>query len=143
MKKSLNIVGTVELDRSEITQAIKEFLTKEGLTLNKAIYKVEGTSLAAVKVDVSRKEGEQKQLLINPKKGAKLNLGIFPSLKKFFDYERSKKNKYVKFEELFKLVKAEFPYMDENKLRIYIRDQRQLPGIKYDNSKKLIEIENL
>jgi hypothetical protein len=141
MKQFLNTIGTVELDRTEITQAIREFLDRKGLTLRKAMYKIENNTISLVKVDVSQESGgsvpNTPQIY---KKGAKLNIGIFAALKKYIEFHRQKNNTTIKFDELFELVKTEFPHMDENKLRIYIRDPRQLQGIKYDNSRRVVEL---
>jgi hypothetical protein len=139
MKQFLNTIGTVELDRTEITQAIREFLDRKGLTLKKAFYKVENNTVSIVRVDVSQ-ETTGATLPQQYKKGAKLNIGIFSALKRFIEFHRQRNNTTIKFDELYELVKTEFPHMDENKLRIYIRDPRQLQGIKYDNSKRVVEL---
>jgi hypothetical protein len=142
MKQFLNTIGTVELDRTEITQAIREFLDRKGLTLRKALYKIENNTVSLVKVDVSQETKGTPNILLSQhyKKGAKLNIGIFAALKRYIEFHRQKNNTTIKFDELYELVKTEFPHMDENKLRIYIRDPRQLQGIKYDNSRRIVEL---
>jgi hypothetical protein len=134
MKTELKTMGTVTLNRDDLTKLISDYLKTSNHLATRKITFVKETVIAEV-------ETEEKEKTVF-KKGAKLNKGLFPKLREYFKYEQQRKHANVKFTELWEVVRTEFPHMSEERLQMYLHDKRQLPDISYDKNKNLIYLKN-
>lgn len=151
MKTELKTQGTVELNRVEVTEAIRAYLKdKHHFNLTKAMYQIKGNILDTVKIDVtSEVAGEAGMAVVSPKslsvtgrlkKHARVNMGIFDRLRELFKGEKEQKTKELAFDSVFKQVKAWYPTITEKKLQIYLYDRRQLPGMGFSKVTGIIAL---
>lgn len=153
MKETLTLSGKVELSRTEITQAIDEWLKKnKKLSIVRAIYLTKDNTVASGVFDVrqevamdrtipefslpTRKVDKPEKNM--PKGWRRINVGVFQTIQGFIDEYRSKGLKQVDFDRLLEDIVYFHPRMDRKRLEIYIRDRRQLKGVSYDSKSKKV-----
>jgi hypothetical protein len=153
MKETLTLTGRVELTRPELTQAINEWLQKtKKLSITRAIYVTEGNTVKSgvfeVKQDVSvdrtipefsmPRVKEVKEERNMPSGWKRINVGVFQTIKELIEDYRKRGLKEVDFDTLLEDVTFFHQRMDKKRLEIYIRDSRQLKGIKYSSRDKRV-----
>lgn len=129
--------------------------------LTKAVYGVSGNTLNEVTIDVRKRLESTDKVVktlqtngaktlikktasiqaIRPtistkvpphsKKHEKVNKGLYGALREFFESERKNGVKTLNFEELYELVKVEYPHLEPSRLSLYLFDRRQFPDIDY------------
>lgn len=152
MKQELTVSGRIELTRQELTQVVKDFIAnKHKLNVTRAIYLSDSKdAMKGVVLDVVQEPQEklphkfpEKKMIVKRKaKGGskRINKGIFPFLREYFDDCRKRKVKILKFGDLYKDVRDLFPHMEEKRLSLYLYDVRQLKGIKYKSEDNTIHL---
>lgn len=153
MKKSLTITGRVELTREEISKDIIKFLREEHqLATEKIVYEIkdsEGKDIpgahlvgAVVYVHQSTQDSSIPKFGIEPKKTrqspteeiTRRNMGVNDTIRSILNnaYKaRTANQATVTFAQLLKDVIFQHQGMDEQKLRVYLYDRRQLPHIEW------------
>ncbi len=148
MKETLTLSGKVQVSRQEITQALNEWLLRnKKLKVSRAIYVTKDNTVDSAVLEVRQelavdrtipefslpKEEKKRNM---PKGWSRRNTGVFNTIREYIKEYKEKKLKSITLDELLSDVQAFQPYMTRNRLSIYIRDKRQLPGIKYDSQAK-------
>ncbi len=148
MKETLTLSGQVQVSRQEITQALNEWLLRtKKLKVNRAIYVTRDNTVDSAVLEVRQELAVDRTIpefslpkeekTRNMSKGwTRRNVGVFQTIREFIQEYKDKKLKSVTLEELLKDVQYFQPHMTRNRLSIYIRDKRQLPGINYDSKTK-------
>lgn len=159
MKTELRTQGSAELNRLELTEILRDYLKeRHNFNLTKATYKVDGHSnVTGVVMDVVKTENDaqvedRNMAFVSPasatthligkrlKKHQRVNMGIFNNLRLHFESERKKGTKQIPFNDLFALVRTQYPTIKEEKLSIYLYDKRQLPGIEFSRVEGIVKI---
>lgn len=155
MKKSLTVSGRVELTREEITKGIVKFLREEhDLATEKVVYEIKdshGNGIidsqlfgAVIYVHQSTQDESVPRFGLEPKKKrespteivTRRNIGVNDTIRSILNqvYEDRKlgtQQVTVNFDALLKDVVFQHQGMDEQKLRVYLYDRRQLPHIDW------------
>lgn len=140
------------------------------IDLHKAVYLRGDNSIKKIAIDVVKTGGENKVVNGNEKaemsvvaekprlkaiekakknlvkrervrKYQRKNIGINKDLRVYFESEKKKGTKEIKFYDLYAVVKAVHPGMNERLLGLYLYNKKQLPGIEYDSIKKVIKLQ--
>ena len=155
MKKSLTITGRVELTRDEITKGIVKFLREDHqLATEKIVYELVDESGNTVKgqlrgaviyVHQDTQDESVPKFGIEPKKTRdspsepvfRRNIGVNDTIRSilndiYTNYRKESTNQViVSFDALLKDVVFQHQGMDDQKLRVYLYDRRQLPHIDW------------
>ena len=154
MKKSLTITGRVELTHDEITKGIAKFLKDEhGLEMEKLVYEIiddAGLPFPKAKLsgvvayvhqtadeDVPRFGKEPKKERNSPTEEiTRRNMGVNDTIRAVLNQAFKKRvntnmGVTVLFRTLLDEIVFQHPGMDEEKLRVYLYDRRQIPNIDW------------
>lgn len=154
MKKSLTISGRVELTREEISRGISKFLRDEhGLSSERIIYEIKdaqgndipGAQLIGAVIyvrqcpqdssDVPKFGSDPKKTRNSPtEQVTRRNIGVNDTIRSILNeaYKKRTTNQaIIPFSVLLEQVVFEHQGMDEQKLRVYLYDRRQLPHIEW------------
>jgi len=80
---------------------------------------------------ITKFSDDQKKLRENDGGFRRENLGIFKFLKELFGEAAEKKERVIRFEDLYATVKLEYKKMEKDRLAMYLHDKRMLPNIKF------------
>lgn len=140
MKTNLKITGRVELDHDEITKAIIQYLRSEyGYRVTSVTYPHKIQAVANVRGTIGKdpitapdfrfKEKDTSR----PKRVSytKKNIGIFETIRQYFNDRLSTTNKevVVPYTTLSKFVFDLYPNMDDKRLKTYLADKRQFKNL--------------
>mgnify|MGYP000721059229 CR=1 FL=1 len=154
MKKSLTITGRVELSREEITKGIIKFLKEDHqLAAEKIVYELVDEASNTVKgqlrgaviyVHQDTQDESVPKFGIEPKETRKSpsepvfrrNVGVNGTIRSILNdvYKNRKETTnqvIVNFDALLQDVVFQHQGMDDQKLRVYLYDRRQLPHIDW------------
>lgn len=140
MKTNLKIQGEVELSRTEISQAIIEYLAKHhnykaskvvyewrtGVDHPFAIVEVAGTVDQDPSIPSYHVDKKQTREQHSPRKME--NIGVFDTMRSILNeyfIKNDKKETLVQYKHFREDILFFFPKMDDKKLRIYLSDKRQ------------------
>jgi len=145
--------GRVELNENEIKDASLEYVVKNkklsdaldkwlmsryGYVTDRVRYHEDKGAVRQAVVEVKTVDKGITKFSDDPKKHrendggfTRKNLGIFKFLKEHFEQAAEKKERVIKFDDLFATVKLEFKSIDKDRLAMYLHDKRMLPNIKF------------
>lgn len=143
MKQTLNIEtiekGTIEITTEEMKQAISQFLEREGFTITGSTFyvqnnKINGALIEVIKPNVKARQTHVKREAPKSKKWTRKYVGIYSLIREYLNGERKAGKKFVDFEELYRLVRIEYPGIERERVSGYLYDKVQFAGFYYNKA---------
>lgn len=146
---------TVELNKLELTQALRDYLKKRGVEAKSAAI-TGNTENVTLEVNGAGPTPEQTERVAVPPKQVKpvatshrpknkhkrQNAGIFSALKGYFASAKNLGIHEVTFADLKQVLTPRFPALQEDRLVLYLYDRRQLPNVAFSAADKVIRLGN-
>jgi hypothetical protein len=154
-KMKATLTGRVEITTDEIKNQIMELALKNKTLVIEAVDKFLSTKMNVRPVrtqyskdeksgnivnlvcDVEQKIGQPTKVGMDKRKRnqsegwSRPNVGVGQWLKEIFKDAKDQGRQSVPFEEVYKMVKDEFPKMDKQRLSMYLHNTKQFPEIEY------------
>jgi hypothetical protein len=118
-------------------QAIALFLEREGFTITGSSFQVQNNKISGAVLEVTKPVVQKRHIkreTPKSKKWTRKYVGIYRLIREYLNGERKAGKKFVDFNELYKLVRLEYPGIEEERVSMYLYDKVQFAGFHYNKA---------